>query len=86
MSWGGKRKGSGRKPLASKELLVTALEAYITDEEVVQKLRDKIHQGDMRAIKLYFEIKYGKPSSQVEIHQPYDYEGIDFKRVLKFDD
>ena len=84
-NWGGKRNGAGRKPTGTKADLITALEKYIEDEDVVKALRDKIMHGDMRAIRLYFEMKYGKPSTQIEVNQITEFQGISFKDVLKFD-
>lgn len=84
-TWGGKRDGAGRKPTGTKAELITALGKYIEDEDVVKALRDKIIQGDMRAIRLYFEMKYGKPSTQIEVTQVPEFQSISFKDVLKFD-
>ena len=39
----------------------------------------------MRAIRLYFEMKYGKPSTQIEVTQIPEFQSISFKDVLKFD-
>lgn len=83
--WGGYRKGSGRKTLATKAKLIESLDRYIDEENVVKMLNAKVLEGDLRAIKLYLEMKYGKPSASVEVVEAPHFEEIRFKDILKFE-
>jgi hypothetical protein len=84
-NWGGYREGAGRKTLATKAKLIESLDRYIDEEDVVKVLRTKVLEGDLRAIKLYLEMKYGKPSASVEVMATTHFKGIGFKDILKFE-
>ena len=84
-NWGGHRKGSGRKTLATKAKLIESLDRYIDEEDIVKVLRTKVLEGDLRAIKLYLEMKYGKPSASVEVMETTHFKEIRFKDILKFE-
>jgi len=66
MSRGGARAGAGRKPKAEKDRLVESLDAVIHQEEVLQHLGKLVQEGDFRAIKLWLEYRYGKPTEYVD--------------------
>jgi hypothetical protein len=84
-NWGGYREGAGRKTLATKAKLIESLDRYIDEEDVVKVLRTKVLEGDLRAIKLYLEMKYGKPSASVEVTETPHFNEIRFKDILKFE-
>ena len=48
-------------------------------------LKAKVLEGDLRAIKLYLEMKYGKPSASVEVMETTHFKEIRFKDILKFE-
>ena len=57
---GGRRLGSGRKPKADELKLVEKLDNVIDNEIALQKLGELIAKGDIRAIQIYFNYRYGK--------------------------
>lgn len=70
---GGKRPGAGRPKKAEENKLIERLDAIIDSDVVIQKLLELSVDGDMRAIKLYMEYRFGKPKETVhnthEVHQ-----------------
>ena len=80
---GGKREGAGRKPKAEEQKLIERLDAIIDKDEAITKLGELVSQGNMRAVQLYFNYRYGKPKESVDISSS---EGIniDFKDILRF--
>ena len=66
MARGGARAGAGRKPKAEKEKLMESLDAVMNQQDVLQQLARLVQQGDYRAIKLWMEYRYGKPTDHVE--------------------
>lgn len=82
---GGAREGAGRKPAPIKNKLIQRLDAYIDDTEVIKVLGDKIKQGDMRAIKLYFEMRWGKPTTMLEVVPTIPFQEISFQELLSWE-
>lgn len=80
---GGKREGAGRKPKDTESKLIERLNNIIDPDEAIEILKNKIHDGDMRALQLYFNYRYGKPKESVEVSS----EGfnINFRDLIKFD-
>lgn len=80
---GGKREGAGRKPKDAESKLIERLNNIIDPDEAIEILKNKIHDGDMRALQLYFNYRYGKPKESVEVSS----EGfnINFRDLIKFD-
>ena len=74
---------AGRKPKDEEGKLIERLDAIIDSDEAIQVLGSKIKDGDMRAIQLYFNYRFGKPKENVNLTS----EGlnINFKELLKFD-
>ena len=66
MARGGARAGAGRKPKAEKEKLMESLDAVMNQHDVLEQLARLVQQGDLRAIKLWMEYRYGKPTDHVE--------------------
>ena len=66
MARGGARAGAGRKPKAEKDKLMESLDAVMNQQDVLQQLARLVQEGDFRAIKLWMEYRYGKPTEQVE--------------------
>ena len=66
MARGGARSGAGRKPKAEKEKLMESLDAVMNQQDVLQQLARLVQEGDYRAIKLWMEYRYGKPTEYVD--------------------
>ena len=79
----GGHKTAGRKPKDEEGKLIERLDAIINSDEAIEVLGSKIKDGDMRAIQLYFNYRFGKPKENVNLTS----EGlnINFKELLKFD-
>ena len=61
---------SGRKSVADKRELIKALNEDIEIRDVVLKLRELIMAKNITAIRVYFEMMFGKPSQQMEVSAP----------------
>lgn len=59
---GGARKNAGRKKRAEEEQIIWQLDSIIERETAVKKLKELIEQGNIKAIQLYFNYLYGKPT------------------------
>lgn len=66
MPRGGKREGSGRKPKADEVRLAEKLDAILAPDDVWARLSDKVTEGDMNAIKLWIQYRYGMPKQVIE--------------------
>lgn len=64
---GGARKGAGRKPKSAALELIERFDRIINEDDVVRSLKKLIDKGDHRAIKTYFEYRYGQPHKTVDI-------------------
>ena len=80
---GGRRLGAGRKPKADELKLVEKLDNVIDNEIALKKLGELIAKGDIRAIQIYFNYRYGKPKEKIDINSS---EGlnISFKDLIRF--
>lgn len=80
---GGAREGAGRKPKADEIKLIEALDEHIDNQKVFDTLSGLIEEGNIRAIQLYMNYRYGKPKENVTINS--DSFNINFRDILKFD-
>lgn len=64
---GGKRQNSGRKSKAEEARLIERLDNIIDSDEVIKKLKELIDKGDRRALQLYLNYRYGKPTETKNI-------------------
>jgi hypothetical protein len=62
---GGARPGAGRKPKATELELIERLSPM--DDLALETLKTRLREGDMQAIKLFFEYRYGKPKQDVNL-------------------
>jgi len=62
MMRGGKRPNSGRKSKGEDIKLLEGLDKYIDQSLVLEKLKELIEKGNLRAIQLYLQYRYGKPN------------------------
>ena len=74
---------AGRKPKDEEGKLIERLDAIINSDEAIEVLKNKIKIGDMRAIQLYFNYRFGKPKENVTLSS--DGLSINFKDLLKFE-
>ena len=64
---GGKRSYQpGRPKKTDEQEVINLLDKHIDRNLVAGKLLEKIKQGDMKAITLYFNYVYGKPLAHIE--------------------
>ena len=80
---GGRRLGAGRNPKADELKLVEKLDNVIDNDIALKKLGELIAKGDIRAIQIYFNYRYGKPKEKIDINSS---EGlnISFKDLIRF--
>jgi hypothetical protein len=83
MSAGGAREGAGRKPKADEVKLIEQLDRHIDSERVFGILQGLIDEGNIKAIQIYLDRRFGKPKESVTLNS----EGfnISFKDILKID-
>ncbi|MFA5243695.1 MAG: hypothetical protein WC380_00205 [Pedobacter sp.] len=62
---GGAREGAGRKPKATEIQLIERLSPL--DDLALDTLKMRIAEGDMAAVKLFFEYRYGKPKQDIGV-------------------
>lgn len=58
---------AGRKPKAQEIELIEALDKHINKDEVLRVLHKLVIDGDMKAINLYMNYRFGKPKETKEI-------------------
>lgn len=59
---GGVRKGAGRPKKADEIKLIERLDNIIGQEEALQKLKELVLKGNIKALTLYLAYRYGKPT------------------------
>jgi hypothetical protein len=62
---GGNREGAGRKPKSDEIQMIENMDATKATIEVWAKLADKVESGDVNAIKLWLEYRFGKPKQLI---------------------
>lgn len=76
-------KGHGRKPRSEEQQLIEKLDNLIDQDEAIGTLKRLVIKGDMRAIQLYFNYRFGKPKETVSTS--HSFEGFSIKDILAFD-
>jgi len=64
---GGARAGAGRPKKEDEAKLIQKLDSIINQDEVIHKLKELIQKGDLRAITIYMDRRYGKPTETKDI-------------------
>jgi hypothetical protein len=64
---GGKREGAGRKSKSEEMQLIEMLNKHIDKDDAIQKLKEKIDEGDFKALQMYMNYMYGKPKETKDI-------------------
>ena len=59
-NWGGARVNSGRPPKADEQELIEDLDGIIDRKEAIRLLYEQMQKGNMRALHIYFDRRYGK--------------------------
>ena len=60
-------KGGGRKSKSNELKLVESLDKIISHNAVIEKLKELIEDGNITAIKIYFERRFGSVSKEIEL-------------------
>ena len=63
----GIRKGAGRPTKADEDKLIERLDKIIDKDEVIHKLNELIQKGDLRAITIYLDRRFGKPKETKDV-------------------
>mgnify|MGYP006254369761 FL=1 len=66
---GGKRAGAGRKSKDQAQSLIEALDRIVDGDKAIEVLKELIREGDIRALQLYLNYRYGKPKESVDVTQ-----------------
>jgi hypothetical protein len=74
---------AGRKPKDVEGKLIERLDAIIDKDEAIEILQNRIMDGDMRALQLYFNYRYGKPKESIDVTS--GGLNLSFKDLVKFD-
>jgi hypothetical protein len=64
---GGKREGAGRKSKSEEMQLIEMLNKHIDKNEAIKVLKEKIDEGDFKALQLYMNYMYGKPKETKDV-------------------
>jgi hypothetical protein len=64
---GGKREGAGRKSKSEEMQLIEMLNKHIDKDDAIQKLKEKIDEGDFKALQMYMNYMYGKPKETKDV-------------------
>ena len=63
-TWGGKRPNSGRKSRMTEQEVIQKLEPMA--EVAFKQLREKLAEGDMKALQLFIQYYIGLPTQKIE--------------------
>jgi hypothetical protein len=74
---------AGRKPKADEVKLIEQLDRHIDSERVFGILQGLIDEGNIKAIQIYLDRRYGKPKESVTVNS--ENFNINFRDILKFD-
>jgi ribosomal protein S26 len=64
---GGKREGAGRKSKSEEMQLIEMLNKHIDKDKAIKVLKEKIDEGDFKALQLYMNYMYGKPKETKDV-------------------
>lgn len=59
---GGARPGAGRKSKSEEMKLIEQLDKHIDNDDVILMLKGMIEEGDFKALQLYMNYYFGKPT------------------------
>lgn len=66
MGAGGKRPGAGRKSKSEEYKLIEKLDKFIDQQHVFEKLGELISSGQLKAIEIYLNYYFGKPTEKLD--------------------
>ena len=81
---GGARPGAGRPRRDQEQDVIKLFDEYIDRGLVVSKLLEKIKQGDTKAITLYFQYVYGKPTQTINQTTTLSVNDVDISELISF--
>lgn len=64
---GGRREGAGRKSKSEEMQLIEMLNKHIDKDKAIKVLKEKIDEGDFKALQLYMNYMYGKPKETKDV-------------------
>jgi ribosomal protein S26 len=64
---GGKREGAGRKSKSEEMQLIEMLNKHIDKDKAIKVLKEKIDEGDFKALQMYMNYMYGKPKETKDV-------------------
>jgi len=65
-NWGGSRPNSGRPTKAFEQQLIEDLDSVIDRKKAIRILWEQMEQGNMRAMTIYFDRRFGKAKPLIE--------------------
>lgn len=74
---GGKRNGAGRKPKKQSEKMIEMLNKYVDEPKAFQTLNDLIADGNLRAVQIFLDRKYGQPTSHSVVDADVKMQGVE---------
>jgi hypothetical protein len=81
---GGARPGAGRPRRTEEMDVIKLFDEHIDRNLVVNKLLDKIKQGDTKAITLYFQYIFGKPIAHIDQTTNLQINSVDISKMVSF--
>lgn len=81
---GGARVGAGRPKRSEEQDVIKLFDEHIDRNLVVLKLLEKIKQGDSKAITLYFQYIYGKPTTNINQTTSLTISDVDISDLISF--
>jgi len=74
---------AGRKPKADELKIIEKMDLAIDADNVLIKLKELIEKGNLQAIKLYLQYRYGQPKEQIDVTTETT-GGIDFNELIQY--
>ena len=79
----GGHRTAGRKPKADELKIIERMDMAIDSDKALSKLNKLIEEGNLQAIKLYLQYRYGQPKEQIDVTTEMT-SGIDFNELIKY--
>jgi hypothetical protein len=81
---GGVRPGAGRKKRDEEASVIELLDKVIDKELVAQELLKRIKAGDSRAMTLYMNYRFGKPTQTINQTTTLSVNDVDISELISF--
>ena len=80
---GGARENSGRMKKDELITLIDTMDAISIPDAVWEKLYNKVKEGDVNAIKIWLQYRYGMPKQVVDQHNTHEINTFNINDVFK---